>query len=73
MIADDVVMCAMMHGRRSMFETVITGLSGHGAQHDSTAATIAKRFSAMAQSGVLLLRIDMSGIGAKRTCAAASP
>jgi hypothetical protein len=25
-----------------------------------------------AQSGVLLLRIDMSGIGAKRTCGAAS-
>src|SRR5262245_33677155 len=55
-------MCAMMHGS-SMFETVTTGISGHSAQDEPTAATIAKRFSAMALSVISLLRSDSVAFG----------
>src|SRR5213594_3078362 len=67
-------MCAMMHWR-SMFETVTTGISGHTAQAEPTAATIVKRFSALAQSGQTETAAICPLSGAKRTwsIAAAQP
>lgn len=38
---------------QSMFETVTPGISGHTAQAEPTAAAIAKRFSAIIQTGHL--------------------
>src|SRR5262245_29257811 len=55
-------MCAMMHGS-SVFETVTTGISGHSAQDEPTAATIAKRFSALALSVISLPRSDSVAFG----------
>src|SRR5262245_17464313 len=54
-------MCAMMHGS-SMFETVTTGISGHSAQDEPTAATIAKRFSALAHRCLASTAV-MSAVG----------
>ena len=67
------VMCAMMHWR-SMFETVTPGISGHTAQAEPTAATIAKRFSALAQMRspgvsvfVPLVGVERTSVGGART------
>ena len=58
-------MCAMMHGS-SVFETVTTGISGHSAQDEPTAATIAKRFSALAVAFVFTVFLLIAGAAVEK-------